>query len=284
MTTSAQPTSPRPRGSELAAYTILALAALIGGVSLPAFFVLFLFVGPLNFVDLELSETTKSAWNTLLCVVFFLQHSVMVRRSYCRWSARFIPPHFHGASYTIASGVALLALVVLWQESAHTLMSARGPAWWLLRSVYFLSVVGFAWGILALGSFDTFGLRPILDRLRGTDTPPMPFTVRGPYRWVRHPLYFFSLLMIWSYPYLTTDRLLFNILWTAWIVGATTLEERDLVAVFGETYRDYQREVPMLVPFRLRSIRRRKRFRTTQNIFLLLTALVTGSIGLPGYL
>jgi hypothetical protein len=176
MTTSVQSTSPRPHGSRLAAYTILALAALVGGVSLLAFFVLFLFVGPLDLIRLELSETTKSAWNTLLCVVFFLQHSVMVRRSYCRWSARFIPPHLHGASYTIASGVALLALVVLWQESAHTLMSAGGTAWWLLRSAYFLSIVGFGWGILALGSFDTFGLKPILDRLRGTDTTP---TVHG---------------------------------------------------------------------------------------------------------
>ena len=106
--------------------------------------------------------------------------------------------------------------------------------------------------MLALGSFDTFGLKPILARLHGTDKPPMPFTVRGPYCWVRHPLYLFSLLMIWSYPNLTTDRLLFNILWTAWIVAATILEERDLVAVFGERYRDYQRDVPMLIPYRMR--------------------------------
>jgi len=68
---------------------------------------------------------------------------------------------------------------------------------------------------MALGSFDTFGLRPILDRLRGMDSPPLPFTVRGPYRWVRHLLYSFCLLMIWSCPDLTADRLLFNVFWTA---------------------------------------------------------------------
>ena len=131
-------------------------------------------------------------------------------------------------------------------------MSASGTVCWLLRSVYFLSIVGFVWGLLALGSFDTFGLKPILIHLRGTDTLPMPFTVRGPYRWVRHPLYLFSLLMIWSHPHVTTDRLLFNLLWTAWILVGTVLEERDLVADFGETYRDYQHRVPMLIPYRLR--------------------------------
>lgn len=254
MTTSVQSASPLSPGSTFAAYTMLAVATLVGGVSLPAFFVLFLLVGTPGWVHLGLGETAKLALDTLLSVLFFLQHSIMVRPWYGRWSARFIPTHFHGATYTIASGVALLVLVVFWQESTHTLVSAGGPARWILRAVYVLSVIGFAWGILALGSFDTFGLRPILDRLRGTTTPPLPFTIRGPYRWVRHPLYLCALLMIWSYPNLTTDRLLFNVLWTAWVVGATMLEERDLVAVLGDAYRGYQRKVPMLVPYRLRPI------------------------------
>jgi protein-S-isoprenylcysteine O-methyltransferase Ste14 len=42
---------------------------------------------------------------------------------------------------------------------------------------------------------------------------------------------------------------LFNLLFPGWIVAGTILEERDLVAAFGEPYRDYQRQVPMLLPF-----------------------------------
>ena len=61
-------------------------------------------------------------------------------------------------------------------------------------------------------------------------------------------MYFVVLLMIWSYPVLTADRLLFNVLWTLWIVLGAVLEERDLVADFGDDYREYQRTVPMLVP------------------------------------
>jgi protein-S-isoprenylcysteine O-methyltransferase Ste14 len=77
--------------------------------------------------------------------------------------------------------------------------------------------------------------------------------VQGAYRWVRHPLYLVVLLMIWSYPVLTVDRLLFNLLWTIWIVVGAVLEERDLVADFGDDYREYQRKVPMLVPTRIPS-------------------------------
>lgn len=41
---------------------------------------------------------------------------------------------------------------------------------------------------------------------------------------------------------------LFNVLWTAWIIVGTRLEERDLVADFGPTYREFQASVPMLIP------------------------------------
>jgi protein-S-isoprenylcysteine O-methyltransferase Ste14 len=44
------------------------------------------------------------------------------------------------------------------------------------------------------------------------------------------------------------DRLLFNILWSAWIYIGTVLEERDLVEQFGDAYREYQKKVSMLFP------------------------------------
>ena len=56
------------------------------------------------------------------------------------------------------------------------------------------------------------------------------------------------IIVFWSAPLLTMDRLLFNILWTIWVVAATFLEEQDLADDFGQAYRDYQAKVPMLVP------------------------------------
>ncbi len=79
----------------------------------------------------------------------------------------------------------------------------------------------------------------------------MPFTIRGPYRYVRHPFYFFILVMIWSCPETTLDRLLFNCLWSIWIVAGTVLEERDLTEEFGQKYRDYQKDTPMLIPWKI---------------------------------
>ena len=89
----------------------------------------------------------------------------------------------------------------------------------------------------------------------------MPITVAGPYRWVRHPLYLFMILMIWSCPDLASDRLLFNLLWTVWIVIGSYFEEIDLVVEFGDAYREYQKNVPMLVPL----LKWPKRERSTVN-------------------
>ena len=84
-------------------------------------------------------------------------------------------------------------------------------------------------GVSSLRGFDVFGTLPLRAALRGTTLPPSVFVARGPYRYVRHPLYLFMLLLIWSTPRFSTDRFLFNVLWTAWIIIGTKLEERDLL-------------------------------------------------------
>ena len=240
-----------PSTSKCASYVMLILTYLVGAVSMLVWMV-FLFHGSLNLVNLGLGEIAALGLNAFLSLAFFIQHSVMLRRSFRRWLAKFIRAEYHGALFTIASGVVLLILVVFWQKSAYALATPQGIIRWLMRAVFILAILGFYWAFRALGSFDAFGLSPILNNLRGKNPPPMPFIVRGPYRWVRHPLYFFCLLLIWSCPDLSLDRLFHNVLWTTWIVVGSVLEERDLVADFGEPYRDYQRKVPMLIPWRFR--------------------------------
>jgi protein-S-isoprenylcysteine O-methyltransferase Ste14 len=175
----------------------------------------------------------------------------MVRKSFRRFLSRFIPEAYVSAFYAISSGIVLFAVIIFWQESSSTVATAEGALRLLLRAIFAASLVGFYWGTKALGFFDPYGVSAILNHLRGKKPKEIPLTISGPYRWVRHPLYLFVLLMIWSCPNLTFDRLLFNVLWTVWIYIGALLEERDLVADFGEAYLEYKRKVPMLVTWRL---------------------------------
>jgi protein-S-isoprenylcysteine O-methyltransferase Ste14 len=232
------------------AYVMLVLAGLIGGGGLLAF-MLFLFAGPFNLIKFGLGEIPALLLNTILCLVFFIQHSSMARKSFYQRSARFLPTRYGGALYAIASGVVVLALVIFWQESAYTLITAQGLARWFLRAVFFLAIGNVIWA-LSSGFFVLYRLQSNLDDLRGTKPQQAPLITHGPYRWIRHPLYLSALLLLWSYPDLTLDRLLLNLLFTGWVIAGTLLEERKLVASYGETYRSYQREVPMMIPWRIR--------------------------------
>jgi len=226
--------------------TMMALSVVLGGGSV----LLLAMMGSIQPVHLGFSDPVVLLWDASLSMAFFLQHSGMVRKAFRARTAAVIPPRYHGAIYSIASGVVLSIVVLLWQRSEIQLLRLEGLPLWIARACSFLAILIFAWGIHALGGFDAFGLRPIKSHIRGQSDRPLPFAVRGPYRWVRHPLYLCVLMLIWASPEITADRLLFNVLWTAWIVVGTLFEEADLLDDFGDVYRDYQRKVPMLIPWR----------------------------------
>jgi protein-S-isoprenylcysteine O-methyltransferase Ste14 len=230
-------------------YLTVVLACLIGGGSMVPL-VLFFYGISLSVVDLELGLGATLAWDAVLCLAFFIQHSIMIRRSFRRRLAAVVREPYQPALYGIASGVFLLVLVTLWQPSSLLVVSLQGSARWLARALFFAAFAGLWWGLNALGGIDALGTRNLLARLRGRSIQSMPLAIRGPYRWVRHPLYTLMLLAIWSCPELSADRLLFNLTWTGWIVLGTWFEERDLTADFGDDYRAYQRSVPMLIPWR----------------------------------
>jgi protein-S-isoprenylcysteine O-methyltransferase Ste14 len=229
-----------------ASYVSLILAGLVGGGGLFTFIV-FLYSGPFNIVNLGLESAQILLLDFALCIVFFTQHSVMARKSFRRRIKQFLPEKYVGAFYAIASGIVALILVLIWQESTNQLIEARGLPLYILRAVFLLSIINVMW-VMSVGFLPLFRLQTIVDEMKRVNPQKTSLLVRGPYRWIRHPLYLSSLLMIWSHPDLTLDRLLFNILFSVWVMIAIILEERDLMAKYGDLYRDYREKVPMLIP------------------------------------
>lgn len=214
-------------------------------------YILFLFIGSFTIIDLHLSEKNALLLDALLSILFFLQHSFLIRRNIRQKLTQFIPNEYYNAFYGITSGITLLLVMILWQKSSSSIITADGLYYWMFRALFCLSFLGFYWGVKSLGSFDALGVAPLLRYLDKKQNKPQPLVSKGPYRWVRHPLYFFMMILIWSCPVLTLDRLLFNILWCVWIIIGTILEDRDLLHEFGNQYREYQLQVPMLIPYRI---------------------------------
>jgi len=232
------------------AYLVILLAVFITGVSLMLFFY-FLYSGPLYLVYLGL-DGSKTLWfDSFLCLFFFVIHSGMIRKSFREWLENFIQSYYHGVIYAISSSIGLLILVIFWQDANQSVVVLKNSASFIPRITFFIAIMGLIWSAHSLRSFDIVGRSPLLAQMYNRQLPATPFAICGPYRWVRHPFYFCMLMIIWSFPSLTLDRFLLNILWSIWIVIATGLEERDLVVSFGLNYRNYQKNVPMLIPWRV---------------------------------
>ena len=78
-------------------------------------FVLFLFLGSL--IDLGLDARDALLIDAFLSIIFFLQHSVMVRRGFKQWLGKLMPDIYHNAFYGLTSIIALLLVLVFWQKS-----------------------------------------------------------------------------------------------------------------------------------------------------------------------
>jgi len=217
-------------------------------------FGLFLYAGSFSVLDFGLG-LSRSLWvNTGLSGLFFAQHSIMVRKWFRARILKIMPEPYYGPFYGISSALTLLVVLIAWQETSYMLFSAEGLYRVPFRLLFLASLAGLAWGSLTLQSLDSSGAKNLLRYAENRPPGTIPLTIQGPYRFVRHPMYFVSLLMIWSCPDISADKLLFNLLWSVWIVAGTKLEERDLVEDFGDEYQHYQRTVPMLIPWKIRDL------------------------------
>lgn len=75
-----------------------------------------------------------------------------------------------------------------------------------------------------------------------------PLITGGLYRLVRHPLYTFSLLILWLSPTMSLNSFIVYSALTMYILVGIFFEERKLLREFGQEYARYRSMTPMLIP------------------------------------
>jgi protein-S-isoprenylcysteine O-methyltransferase Ste14 len=148
--------------------------------------------------------------------------------------------------FSILTFLPILVLVALLPDTPLY----QFPLWLTFITLPIQTVAAVA-ALIVLWQVDVFhflGLRQLIETRPDSKAPPKLYT-GGVYGWVRHPLYFFSLVILWLIPMMTVNTLTFNLGATLYFYIGAVFEERKLVAEFGDVYREHQRTVPMLIPF-----------------------------------
>jgi len=134
---------------------------------------------------------------------------------------------------------------------------------WLsrVRLIFAIAAVGmFLWAfIVNYDGYTFFGIRQILTMKERENIQTNPVLIKeGLLGIVRHPMYFSLLVLLWCHFYTLTD-LIVNVILTVYILIGSRLEEQKLILEFGDAYRDYQKEVPMIIPFSFHATFRAKK-------------------------
>jgi protein-S-isoprenylcysteine O-methyltransferase Ste14 len=192
--------------------------------------------------------------STALCIdlqllgLFMAQHSGMARRGFKRVLAGYVPPLMERSTYVLCASLVLIVLFAAWQPLPALLWQASDPR----AAAALQSLAALGWlivlGTFLSGHFQWFGRKRIVLNFAGRVASAVPLRTPGLYRFVRHPLYLGFMLAFWSAPAMTAGHFLFASAMTIYMLVGIWLEERDLLAFFGEKYRHYRARVAMLLP------------------------------------
>jgi len=189
--------------------------------------------------------------NLLLMSLFAVQHSVMAREPFKEWWTQYVPKSVERSTYVLLASLCLMFLFWQWRPMPAIVWRAGNPD--VAVAIATVSLIG--WVIVftstfQINHFELFGLQQVTANLTGREIPAHRFRMPLYYKFVRHPIYLGFIIAFWAAPVMTVGHLLFAAVTTAYIFVGIALEERDLVELYGEQYRQYRRRVSMLIPWR----------------------------------
>lgn len=148
-----------------------------------------------------------------------------------------------------------------------TIIRIGGLILWLSPLVYLLNPAWMAWSKIGLpewvrwlgvfiGVLCTFGIYWLFSSIGSGITPTSAtrkehrLVTKGPYRWVRHPLYTIGSSMFIAFGMIADNWFiaLLGVLAFLGMAARTPKEEANLIEKFGEEYRDYMKRTGRFLP------------------------------------
>jgi methanethiol S-methyltransferase len=178
---------------------------------------------------------------------YFALHSLLAASVVKEWLKRRWPqlmPGYRAAFNVIAVATLLPVLWLVYGTGGDWLWQWKGIGGWLADGLTLIAAACFFASTRAYDMGEFLGLRQLRER---TPDDLQTFTLSVFHRFVRHPWYCFALTLIWTRD-MNSPLLVSAAAITLYFIVGSKLEERKLVARYGEKYRRYMARVPGLVP------------------------------------
>lgn len=185
----------------------------------------------------------------ILFVVYFVIHSLLASLWFKQWCFKHWPKLklSYRLFFNFLSSILFIPLVILlFLYPGEMLWQWRGWEAVIANFLAFAAVIGFYLSLADYNMSEFFGINLVTKKMY--ESPIKEQFYLGKFHlYVRHPWYFFLLVILWTRD-MTTYQFLAAMMITLYLIIGSYLEEKKLIVFFGEVYQRYQKKVPGLIP------------------------------------
>lgn len=196
---------------------------------------------------------------TIILVSFWcVLHSVLalnkVKKAFKQRFGGYIA--YYRISYNTISLISFFIIYFLLPRIDITIYDLPNPYDLIVLFVQLLSLIGIIWTARYFSSGEFAGLLQI-KRFKAKNynvndlDEKLEFRIEGPYRYSRHPIYFFSIMLLVMRPVMGLTYFIIVVIFVVYFYIGSIFEEKRLIERIGEAYISYQKTVPRIFPIKV---------------------------------
>ena len=184
-----------------------------------------------------------------LFLAYFVLHSLMASIAVKQWVSDKWPnlmPFYRLFFNLLAIILCIPLALIMFLYPGEILWQWQGIGFVITSLMATLALIGFIVSLRYYDLSEFWGIRQLKEHNISVHDQEH-FKISPFHRYVRHPWYFFAIVLIWTRDISSVQLLVYTLV-TAYFLFGSRLEEKKLIVYHGEVYKRYQQKVSAVIP------------------------------------